>query len=151
MNLHNKPCAINGRYHTCCIDDSDIEYCVFCLWKYTENLNITEIHADNLYKLSEINWGAGMYVKDVIHLQNDHFRRITEAKMEFPILVLYKDNQYIILDGCHRLAKHYMFGTSQYIKCKLVTAEILEKTRIYNIISNKDELLNIPKKICLSI
>lgn len=50
-----------------------------------------------------------------------HIDRITYAQLEYPIII---NSNYDVLDGCHRLAKHYILKTSM-ITCLMLTRDDL--------------------------
>lgn len=55
-----------------------------------------------------------------------HQERVEQADLQFPILLLNKNDKWLIIDGVHRLVKAFQ-ARHKTIKAKIVSAEIIEK------------------------
>ncbi|MDP2946915.1 MAG: hypothetical protein Q8N88_02270, partial [Nanoarchaeota archaeon] len=55
-----------------------------------------------------------------------HQERVEQADLQFPILLLNKNDKWLIIDGVHRLVKAFQMGYKT-IKAKIVSTEIIEK------------------------
>jgi hypothetical protein len=55
-----------------------------------------------------------------------HQERVDQADLQFPILLLNKEDKWLIIDGVHRLVKAFLAG-DKTIKVKIISAEMVEK------------------------
>ncbi len=55
-----------------------------------------------------------------------HQQRVEQADLQFPILLLNKNDKWLIIDGVHRLVKAFQLE-HKTIKAKIVSTEIVEK------------------------
>ena len=69
------------------------------------------------------------------------WRRVVGADVEYPILIMKKNDKWLIVDGVHRLVKAHIMG-QKTISAKIVTQDLIEKYPWR--IDSKN--INIPKK-----
>ena len=135
-------CHKKGKYDTFAYEDGS-KFCVNRLW---------ELNVDSLkMKVNSINWsdndgtittvadalansgalGAPSFARDYGSadgtLAYDHYKRIADADITYPILI---DRNYQMIDGCHRLAKTVKILGKNMIKCRIVRPKILDKAKI---------------------
>ncbi len=55
-----------------------------------------------------------------------HQKRVEEADLKFPILLLNKNDKWLIIDGVHRLVKAFQ-SKEKIIKAKIISADMLKK------------------------
>jgi hypothetical protein len=129
MSLCGK-CNLTGNYsiHTCSIDGINI-YCVYCIWAACEKFNLQPKNIkleEILNKFEEICWDE-ITAKDVcVTKSGDHWERIRDADLSYPIRVYDTGQEYVILDGCHRFVKTYLLGKKE-ISAVIIPKNILDK------------------------
>lgn len=100
----------NVSLHTSSLDGVRF-YCVKCLWDVSKDLPVTEISVDQLATSpSQINWDGTRVTQLLVNRAGEHWQRIINADISFPVLVTKRLTGYEILDGCHRTVKVWLFG-----------------------------------------
>jgi len=61
-----------------------------------------------------------------------HQKRVEKADPQFPILLLNKNNNWLIIDGVHRLVKVFQ-SEGKTIKAKIISADMVKKYEHYDI------------------
>jgi hypothetical protein len=116
--------------HTCSFDKSTT-YCVYCLWEKTILIDPIYVHI-NLFKTSahEVHWD-NLTLKDIFYPQSEpaakHLLKIIKADLNYPILVVYLNGKYSILDGCHRYVKAVLLQNITVMSCIVVDDFILQQ------------------------
>jgi len=129
MSLCGK-CRLEGNHttHTCSVDMQTF-YCVWCIWKKTENAIPRDINISSLTPFHEIEWD-GIYATEVAQMKvGEHWNRIHDADLTYPIIVMEHNKQLEVIDGAHRLAKSHILKRKT-VACVKVTPEMLVDCRV---------------------
>lgn len=109
-------------------DDAGIAYDVVTLWRLSEFLSTFNILAGDFGRFLErtLAWTDGAPINS--KLEGEHWDRILEADLSYPILVRFKHGKMGMVDGYHRLMRAKVDG-EPFIQARDVSA-ILEEARI---------------------
>jgi len=114
-------------FNSCSANGQDF-YCVKCLWEITESYPVTLISKSKFdTQEDDITWFEGAWRDLKYDPDNFHSRRVANADLSYPIIVCLIENQYVILDGCHRFIKE----ATEWVNAKIVSQDELNKIKIF--------------------
>lgn len=127
MSLCGECRAPGSRTLSTCSIDCKTFYCVKCIWAATQGFPVSQIPTNSLVtKWYDVNWD-GVFARRLVKKRiGEHWERIRNADLKYPIHVAMTEHGYDILDGCHRLVKLAIHG-QDIAKVVIVDAETLKK------------------------
>jgi hypothetical protein len=105
--------------------DGEQFYDTHKVWAATDGLPTEEVSTDSLAWMLDESWWA-----DVEQSEQSGMRRIEDADLSYPILVVGDTGEEIIADGMHRLAKAVRSGLKT-ITLRRIPPDVLEEARFH--------------------
>ena len=107
-------------------------YCVYCAWNLIKQNKcpLVNISLDKIPKKEELIFEEDFMIKikglDIFNYpESDHVKRIKNADLSYPIILVETGSQYIIFDGCHRRIK-MDDNDNTNIKCYVLNLSLLK-------------------------